>query len=105
MIEHEVSFEPEDASIEELQDGPCIICDKFMLEEVENVSYECISSETGEREHVFISGIKCAGCGEIVFDEESAELVMNTMLRLDHDPDKTHRFLLTDAGAEKVSIH
>ena len=98
-------LEMEDATIDELKDGPCPHCDEIMLEEIKKHALECISEETGDADVLFVSGLKCANCNELFFDQESAEAYMNMMLHLDRQEEPGFKLLMTEDGPEKVTIH
>ena len=95
----------EGSEVDELINGPCPNCGEAMLEEINNLGYECMSTEDNQTQIIFVSGVKCANCNEIFFDHRSAELYINTMMCLDHETPKNSRILLTNSGPEKVSVH
>lgn len=94
-----------DDNVEELADGPCPHCGEIMLEEIKNHGMDCISEETGKADIIFVSGLKCAHCSEIFFDSASAEIYMNTMLKLDDEAEPGKKYFLTATGPEKATIH
>ena len=93
---------PKDVDMKEFIDAPCPMCGALgTLEPVQNTSLLCQSEK--KEEEVDVSGVSCSECEEIFLDEESLELYLNTLLKLQGIKNK--RYSLDSGQPVEQNIH